>query len=116
MESTAAASGPSDRVRIAEVAHGAALATPGVVRLDAGAAGLITTVGGGARVRGVTSTVAPEGGYDLALRLVCAPVALHPLADAVRAAVQAATRRAGLIAATVSIEIVDVELPGSPAA
>ncbi len=111
MEQTAAASGPSERVRVAEIAREAALATPGVVRVDAGVAGRIATVGGGTRVPGVTSAVAPEGGYDLTLRLVCGLVELHPLAAGVRAAVQAAAGRAGLSAASVTIEIVDVESP-----
>ena len=99
---------PSDRVRVAQIARKAALQTPGVVDLDSGTAGAFATVGGGIRIAGVTSAAAPEGGYDVVLRLVCEVVTLQPLAERVRLAVQTAARREQLELASVTIEIVDV--------
>jgi hypothetical protein len=105
--------GPSDRVRVAQIARETALAMPDVVDLDPGLAGRYVTIGGGIRVAGVISVVAPEGGYDVSLRLVCEMVALHPLADRVRTAIQSATVDAGLVVASVSIHIAEIAEPGS---
>ena len=116
MEQTTDASVPSDRVRAAQLAREAALATPGVLRLDAGTTGLITTVGGGVKVPGVTSAMAPEGGFDVSVHLVCALVALPPVAEAVRRAVHTLTDGAGIALAGVNVVVADVELPGAQAA
>lgn len=100
---------PSPRVRLAQLARETALATPGVVELDSGPTGTAATVGGGTRVAGVTCAVAPDGGYDVSLRLVCALVDLPALAQRVRAAIgEAAAAVAGPRPSTISIEIVDV--------
>jgi hypothetical protein len=99
---------PSDRVRAALLAREAALAEPGVVDLDAGIAGRFATVGGGTRVAGVTAAAAPGGGYDVAVRLVCEMVKLHPLADRVRTAIEAEAEFRKLSLASLDIEIVDV--------
>jgi hypothetical protein len=106
-------SGPSDRVRIAQIARETALAMPDVVDLDPGFGGRFVTVGGGIRVDGVVSVVAPEGGYDVSLRLVSEMVALHPLGDRVRAAIHTAAVDAGLVVASVSILIVEIAEPAS---
>jgi hypothetical protein len=107
-------SGPSDRVRVAQIARETALGVPGVVDLDSGPAGLCTTVGGGVRVVGVSSSAAPEGGFDLSLRLVCELVALRPLADRVRAAIRTAAIDAGLPTQKVAILVAEISDPGRP--
>jgi hypothetical protein len=107
------ASGPSDRVRLAQIARETALAVPGVVDLDSGPAGLCVTVGGGVRVAGVSSAAALEGGFDVSLRLVCELVALRPLADRVRAAIRTAATDAGLATQTVTILVAAISDPVS---
>jgi hypothetical protein len=108
------AGGPSARVRLARVAREAALASPGVAGLDAGTVGAFATVGGGHRVAGVTCSTAPEGGYDLSLRLVCELVPLHAVADGVRVAIERAATEAQLTVQTVTITVADVaEPPGA---
>ena len=57
--------GPTPRVQLAQLARGAALGTLGVADLDAGPSGTFCTVGGGQRVAGITSAVAPPGGFEL---------------------------------------------------
>ena len=106
-------SGPSDRVRTAQIARETTLAMADVVDLDSGPGGRFATVGGGTRIAGVTSVVAPEGGYDVSLRLVCEMVALSPLTDRVRAAIHAAAVDAGLMVASVTILVVEIAEPGS---
>ena len=101
----------SPRVRLAQLARGAALATPGVDGLDAGPAGAFCTAGAGYRVGGVTCTTAPEGGFDVSLRLRCELVPLHDVADRVRAAVEQAAAEQGLTVRSVSILITDVTEP-----
>jgi hypothetical protein len=101
-------SGPSDRVRVAQIARETALGVPGVVDADSGPARLFCTAGGGVQVAGVTSAVSPEGGYDVSLRLVCELVALHPLADRVRAAVLSVTAAAGFSVRSVSIIVAEI--------
>ena len=101
---------PSARVRLAQLAHDAALLLDGVRSLDTGTAGTFLTAGGGARVPGVVATVAPEGGYDVSLRLVCALVPLPALTDRVRDAVHIIAAEAGLAVQTVTILVTDVLL------
>ena len=95
-------------MRLAQLASEIALATPGVVELDAGPAGAVATIGAGIRVPGVTCAAAPGGEYDVSLRLVCRLVDLPALAARVRAAILAGAASAGLHAATVAIEVVNV--------
>jgi hypothetical protein len=99
---------PSPRIRLARLAHDTALAVPGVAGLDAGPAGLFVSVAAGERIAGVRCVAAPEGGYDIALRLVCELVALIALADRVRAAIARAAAREGFEVQSVSIEIADI--------
>jgi hypothetical protein len=98
----------SPRIALAALARDTALAVAGVVALDAGIGGLFVTAGGGERVPGVRCLAAPEGGYDVALRLVCRLVPLHPLAETVRRAVATAATAAHLELATVTITVADV--------
>ncbi len=107
------ANGPSARVRIAQIARETALAVPGVADLDAGPDGRFATTGGGVLVPGVTSIIAPEGGYDVTLRLICEMVALHPLGDRVREVIQTTTADAGLAVASVSILVTGIAEPSS---
>ena len=99
---------PSERVRLAALARDTALAVPGVAGLDAGPTGLFATVGAGIPVAGVRCLAAPEGGYDLSLRLVCELVPLRPVADHVRAAIEAAAARERLTVQSVTIVVADV--------
>ena len=78
----------SMRLRLATLARAAALATPGVVALDAGRTGIRMTASEGLRVDGVACAALGDGRYQLSLHLVAAMVALRPLADAVRARVE----------------------------
>ncbi len=103
----------SDRMRLAELVHDAAVGVPGVIDTDRGASGLFMSSGGGHQVAGVTCAAAAGGGYDVALRLRCQMVPLLPLADAVRVTVQCAARSAGITIADVSIKIVDVQPVGA---
>ena len=105
------AGGPSPRVRLAQLARDAALATPGVVDLDAGPAGTFFTAGGGTRIKGVTCSTAPEGGFDVSLRLVCELAPLYAVADRVRVAVESAATEARLIVQSVTITIADLAVP-----
>ncbi|HTU29723.1 MAG TPA: hypothetical protein VMF07_10100 [Solirubrobacteraceae bacterium] len=99
---------PSPRLVLAALVHDTALAVDGVVALDTGPGGLFVTAGGGERVPGVRCLAAPEGGYDVSLRLVCRLVPLPALAERVRAAVVTAATSAGLNAETVTITVADV--------
>ncbi len=101
---------PSPRVELAALTRDVALAIEGVVGLDSGAGGLFVTAGGGVQVPGVRCVAAPEGGYDVSLRLVCRVVPLPALADGVRAAVVTAAAIAGLKLATVTITIADIDV------
>jgi hypothetical protein len=56
----------------------------------------------------VRCVVAPGGGYDVALRLVCELVALIALADRVRAAITRVAAREGLDVTSVTIEVADI--------
>jgi hypothetical protein len=109
--------GPSPRVRLAQLARETALGTPGVVDLDAGPTGMFCTVGAGHRIGGVTCSTAPEGGFDLSLRLVCELVPLYAVADRVRAGIEAAATEAGavgqpLVVQSVTILIADLAEAG----
>jgi hypothetical protein len=86
----------SVRLRLAALARAAALATGGVVGLDAGRAGMRATASEGLRVEGVVCAALADGRYQLSVHLVAAIVALRPLADAVRARVEREVARAGL--------------------
>lgn len=84
------------RLRLAALVRAAALATPGVVGLDAGRTGFRMTASDGLRVDGVVCAALPDGRYQASVHLVAAMVALRPLADAVRARVQRDAAIAGL--------------------
>jgi hypothetical protein len=101
----------SDRLRLATLARDTALTVPGVHALDPGPARAFVTAGAGEIVGGVNCVVAPQGGFDLSLQLVCELVPLHPLGDRVRAAIEAAASDEQLIAQTVTIRITDVVAP-----
>lgn len=101
----------SERMRLARSALSAALGVPGVVRADAGTAGRFITAGGGERVEGVLCVAAPEGGYELSLRLVCHLVSLPTLGQRVQRAVQATGRRLGATIVSVSVHVADVLAP-----
>ena len=107
--------GVSPRVALARRAREAALGVAGVAELDSGVAGQFLTAGGGERVPGVTCVVAPEGGYDVSLRLVCDLVPLRAVADRVRAAVQEAGVDARVAVQSVTILISDVTEAGEAA-
>ena len=113
MEQTFTPTGPSDRVRVAQIARETALSLPEVADLDSGLAGSFCTAGGGVHVSGVTSAVAPEGGYDVALRLVCELVELRPLADRVRRAIVSEAAQAGVLVLTVTLDIVQIVDPSA---
>jgi len=99
----------SDRVRLARAARQAALAVRGVRAMDAGSAGTyVTGADDGERLDGVTCIAAPEGGYEVSLRLVADLVALHPLAQRVRAAVVRVAKFAGIELATVTVHFADL--------
>jgi|SRR5689334_7082636 len=82
---------PTPRIRLARAALGAALGVPGVTRAVAGAGHV--TWDGEVTLEGVLVVAAGAGVYDVSLRLATAPVPLHPLAVAVRAAVEEAAER-----------------------
>jgi len=86
----------STRLRLARLAAETAIAVPGVVGLHPGLLGRRMTSGGGQRVDGVVVTAVRDGRYEVVLHLVCALVALRPLAERVRAAVLDATAASGL--------------------
>lgn len=113
--STVGASTPADpaaagsaRLRLARLAYVTALGVPGVVGTDTGQGGRIVTQERDVRVDGVLCVAAPGGGYEVALRLVCGLVPLHPLADAVRSAVIGAAAVAGLPLERVDVHIATV--------
>lgn len=105
----------SERVRLARAARQAALTVRGVRGMDAGPAGtFVTGAGDGERLDGVTCIAAPEGGYEVSLRLVASLVPLHPLAERVQAAVLRVASFAGVQLAGVSVHFADLsaEEPG----
>lgn len=86
----------SVRLQLAALARAAALATRGVVGLDAGREGIRMTASEGLRVDGVVCAALPDGTYQVSVHLVAAIVALRPLADAVRARIERDVAIAGL--------------------
>jgi hypothetical protein len=83
--------------------------------MDAGSTGaFVTGAADGERLEGVVCVAAPEGGYEVSLRLVAGLVALHPLGERVRAAVIRVARFAGIGLAGVTIHFADLsaEEPG----
>jgi hypothetical protein len=101
--------GESERVRLARAAHQTALRVPGVHGADGGPTGaFVTGADDGERLEGVRCVAAPEGGYDVSLRLMADVVALHPLGERVRAAVESAATHAGIKLASVSVHIADL--------
>ena len=86
----------SVRLRLAAFARAAALATRGVVGLDAGRAGMRMTASEGLRVDGVVCAAMPDGRYQVSVHLVAAMVPLRQLADAVRARIERDAAIAGL--------------------
>ena len=102
----------SVRLRLAAVARAAALATRGVVGLDAGPARMSMTASQGLRVDGVVCVALPDGRYQVSVHLVAAMVALRPLADAVRTRVERDAAVAGLAdrLGPVDIAVEDVEV------
>jgi hypothetical protein len=102
----------SVRLRLAALARAAALATRGVVGLDAGPAGMRTTASAGLRVDGVVCAALSDGRYHVSVHLVAGMVALRPLADAVRRRVERDVAIVGLAdrLGPVDIAVEDVEV------
>jgi hypothetical protein len=97
------------RIRLARAASQAALTVRGVLAMDAGPAGtFMTGASDGERLNGVICVAAPEGGYDVSLRLVAGLVALRPLGQRVRAAVVRVAGFANLELAGVSVHFADI--------
>jgi hypothetical protein len=101
----------SPRFRLARLARDTALRVPGVMRGDAGAAGLFVTTGEGERLDGVTCVAVSGGGYEVSLWLVCGMVPLLRLADRVRATVTSSAARAGIAVTSVTVHIADLAVP-----
>lgn len=103
----------SDRIRLARAARRAALSVPGVRGTDAGPAGMfVTGAGGGERLEGITCVAAPEGGYEVSLRVTAALVALYPLGQRVRVAVRRVANHAEIELASVSVHFADLAVEG----
>lgn len=103
----------STRVRLARLAHEAAVAVDGVVGTDAGSVGARATFGGAERIGGVVCTAVGNGVYGLELFLVAEQVALRPLAERVRSAVRTEVARAGLDEFLGPIDIAFVDVAGA---
>jgi hypothetical protein len=107
----------SVRVRLAEIALGAALSVDGVT----GAATSDRLVGrvsvAGSTLPGVSAIALPGGLYELGLALVARPVPLRALAERVRERVAAGARTAGLHERLGPINVVfeDLADPGTRA-
>jgi hypothetical protein len=104
------------RLRLAALVRAAALATPGVVALDAGRRGVRATAGEGFRVDGVVCAVLPSGRYQASVYLVAAMVPLPPLADAVRARAQRHAEIAGLATQLGPVDVVVERVVAPPEA
>ena len=100
--------GESERLRLARLAHDAALGVQGVVALGADPAGGFVTVGGGRRIEGVLCLAAGAGAYDVSLNLVCRLVPLLALGERVEHAVESAGATAGIPVARVTVRIAQV--------
>lgn len=103
----------SERLHLAQLAVRAALRIPGVMRTDTGRLGTFVAAGGGRRVEGVICAAAPEGGYEVALQLVCGVVSLPEVGRQVRRAVAISAAAAGIAVADVSVHVSDVAAPGT---
>lgn len=117
-DGTAAAGGAGNesvRVRLARLAHTAAMTVEGVADTHSGPLGVWVTSARGERISGVVSTILPGGSYALELHLTTHLVPLHPLADDVRRRVAAAARTAGLSDSLGPIDIAIEDLAGSEA-
>jgi hypothetical protein len=102
---------PTDRARIADIAHRAALAVPGVVRLESAPGGAFTTIGpGGESLEGVSCTADAAGGYSVELRLVTGLVPLHPLAERIVERTRAAATAAGLGGSIGEVDVVFADI------
>ncbi len=100
------ASPPSERVRLARVALAGALGVPDVVRGESGAGvARVVTADGSELLAGVSAIAQSDGRYAIDLRLIARLVPLWPLAEHVRARVQAAAARAGLAALLGSVDV-----------
>ena len=108
-----AAVGLSPRLRLARLARDTTLRVGGVLALDTGGDGRFAVVSGEERIDGLLCTATPEGGYDVALRVVCALVPLGALGERVREAVRETATAAGLPLATVSVHVTDVAAVGT---
>ena len=104
--------GPSPRLRLARAARDTALRVPGVLAVGCGADGRFAVVSADERIDGVLCVATADGGYDVALRLVCALVPLIELGERVRAKVRATASAEGLPLATVSVHVAGVAAPG----
>jgi hypothetical protein len=105
--------GESDRVRLADVALTAALGVPGVLAGQADPLRRrVTETSTGERLEGVSCVAAPEGGYDVSLRLICGLVALQPLGERIRAAVRRAAVMAGITVQSVSVYFAELAVEG----
>ncbi len=100
------ASPPSERVRLARVALAGALGVPDVVRGESGVGvARVVTADGSELLAGVSAIAQSDGRYAIDLRLIARLVPLWPLAEHVRARVQAAAARAGLAAVLGSVDV-----------
>jgi hypothetical protein len=108
---SAAPHASSPRMRLARMAHDVAMRTRGVVRPDVGPGGLFVSVGDGQRVEGVICVAAPDGGYEISLRLVCALMPLQPIAEQVRTVVGAKAITAGIHVTSVNVQVAEVAVP-----
>jgi hypothetical protein len=105
----------SDRVRLARVALGAALALPEVIRGDAGLGARRVTEDTSSVLIGVMAIAQADGRYSIDLRLVARLVPLLPLADAVRERVHRAAARAQLDVLLGEVNVEFADLLTSPA-
>jgi hypothetical protein len=101
----------SPRMRLARMAHDVAMRTRGVLRTDVGPGGRFVSAGDGQRVEGVTCVAATDGGYEISIRLVCALMALEPIAEHVRTVVGAKAAAAGIHVTRVDVQVADVAGP-----
>jgi hypothetical protein len=72
----------------------------------------VTGAGDGEPLEGITSVAAPEGGYEVSLRLTAGLVALYPLGERVRTAVRRVANHAGVELASVSVHFADLAVEG----
>lgn len=72
----------------------------------------MTGAGGGERLEGITCVAAPEGGYEVSLRVTAALVALYPLGQRVRVAVRRVANHAEIELASVSVHFADLAVEG----